>query len=131
MKGDSGPIYRGAHAWWCCVTRGSLICHVAPQANPLRFAYLYSFLSLFSRLLSGAFWCSKWVMRGTVGKLEKSTFQRYQVFMNRSLNKKVMAPGSRGVWDVFLRFSDEDSSQTGDVTGEPRVACRNWSCSLS
>jgi hypothetical protein len=33
-----------------------------------------------------------------------------------------MAPGSRGVRAVFLRFSDEDSGQTGDVTSEPRVA---------
>ena len=44
---------------------------------------------------------------------------------------KVMAPKSRGVRAVFLRFSDEDSSQTGDATGELRVASHSWSCSLS
>jgi hypothetical protein len=111
--------------------RGNLICHVAPPANPPRFACLYSFLTRFSRQLLGAFWCSKWVMRGTVGKLEKSTFQRYKVCANRSSDGKVMAPGSRGVRAVFLRFSGEDSGQTGDATGEPRVASRSRSCSLS
>jgi hypothetical protein len=70
-------------------------------------------------------------MRGTVGNLEKSTFQRYQVYTNRSSNEKIMAPGSRGVRAIFLRFSSEDSSQTGDATGKLRVACRSWSCSLS
>jgi hypothetical protein len=45
--------------------------------------------------------------------------------MNRSSDGKVMAPGSRGVRAVFLRFSYEDSGQTGDVTGELRVACRS------
>ena len=42
-----------------------------------------------------------------------------------------MAPGSRGVGDVFVRFSDEDSGQTGDVIGEPRVPRRSWSHYLS
>ena len=42
-----------------------------------------------------------------------------------------MAPGSRGVRAIFSRFSDKDSGQTGDATGELRVASRSWSCSLS
>ena len=33
-----------------------------------------------------------------------------------------MAPGSMGVQIVFLCFSGEDSSQTEDISGEPRVA---------
>jgi hypothetical protein len=33
-----------------------------------------------------------------------------------------MAPGSRGVGAVFSHFSGEDSGQTGEATGEPRVA---------
>ena len=70
-------------------------------------------------------------MYGTIGNLEKYTFQRYQVFTNRSSVRKVMALGSRGVRAVFLRFSGEDSGQTGDVTGEPRVAHHNQSCTLS
>ena len=42
-----------------------------------------------------------------------------------------MAPRSQGVGDVFSRFSGENSGQMGDATGEPRVASRSWSCSLS
>ena len=42
-----------------------------------------------------------------------------------------MAPGIWGVRAVFSRFSGEDSGQTGEATGEPRVARCSWSCHLS
>jgi hypothetical protein len=42
-----------------------------------------------------------------------------------------MAPESRGVGAVFVRFSGEDSGQTGDAIGEPRVSRRSWSRYLS
>jgi hypothetical protein len=42
-----------------------------------------------------------------------------------------MAPGSRGVGAVFVHFSGEDSDQTGDAIGEPRVPRRSWSLYLS
>uniref|UniRef100_A0A2N9GIH8 Aminotransferase-like plant mobile domain-containing protein n=1 Tax=Fagus sylvatica TaxID=28930 RepID=A0A2N9GIH8_FAGSY len=42
-----------------------------------------------------------------------------------------MAPGSRGAGAVFVCFSGEDSGQTGDATGEPRVPRRSWSRHLS
>ena len=42
-----------------------------------------------------------------------------------------MAPGSRGVGAVFVYFSDEDSGQTGDALGEPRVPRRSRSHYLS
>uniref|UniRef100_A0A2N9E3X9 Uncharacterized protein n=1 Tax=Fagus sylvatica TaxID=28930 RepID=A0A2N9E3X9_FAGSY len=42
-----------------------------------------------------------------------------------------MAPGSRGAGAVFVCFSGEDSGQTGDATGEPRVARRSRSHYLS
>uniref|UniRef100_A0A2N9G624 Uncharacterized protein n=1 Tax=Fagus sylvatica TaxID=28930 RepID=A0A2N9G624_FAGSY len=42
-----------------------------------------------------------------------------------------MAPGSRGVGAVFVCFSGEDFGQTGDATGEPRVARRSRSRYLS
>ena len=42
-----------------------------------------------------------------------------------------MALGSRGIGAIFVLFSSEDSGQTGEATGEPRVASRSWSCSLS
>jgi hypothetical protein len=70
-------------------------------------------------------------MRDTVGKLGKSTFQRYNFCMNQSLDRKVMAPGSWGVRAVFSHFSGKDSGQTGDATGELRVVSCSWSCSLS
>jgi hypothetical protein len=70
-------------------------------------------------------------MRGTVGKLEKSTFQRYQDYANWSLDRKVMVPGTRVVQAVFLHFFGEDSSQAGDVIGEPRVAHHSRICPLS
>uniref|UniRef100_A0A2N9EDD4 Uncharacterized protein n=1 Tax=Fagus sylvatica TaxID=28930 RepID=A0A2N9EDD4_FAGSY len=70
-------------------------------------------------------------MQHIVGKLSTSTFQRYKVCTNRSSDERVMAPGSRGVGAVFARFSGEDSGQTGDATGEPRVPRRSWSRYLS
>jgi hypothetical protein len=42
-----------------------------------------------------------------------------------------MAPGSRGAGAVFVHFSDEDSGQTGDAIGEPRVPRRSRSRYLS
>ena len=42
-----------------------------------------------------------------------------------------MAPGSWGAGAVFVCFSGEDSGQTGEATGEPRVPRRSWSCNLS
>ena len=72
-----------------------------------------------------AFWYLKWVMQGIVGKLEKSTFQQYKVCVNWSLDGKVMSPGSRVVRAIFLHFSGEVSGETGDATGEPRVASRS------
>ena len=51
--------------------------------------------------------------------------------MNRSSDERVMAPGSRVVGAVFMHFSDEDSGQTGDALGEPRVPRRSRSSYLS
>jgi hypothetical protein len=42
-----------------------------------------------------------------------------------------MTPRSWGVGAVFACFSGEDSGQTGEATGEPRVSCRSWSRHLS
>uniref|UniRef100_A0A2N9IRL7 Aminotransferase-like plant mobile domain-containing protein n=1 Tax=Fagus sylvatica TaxID=28930 RepID=A0A2N9IRL7_FAGSY len=42
-----------------------------------------------------------------------------------------MAPGSWGAGAVFVCFSGEDSGQSGDATGEPRVPRRSWSRHLS
>uniref|UniRef100_A0A2N9HF55 Uncharacterized protein n=1 Tax=Fagus sylvatica TaxID=28930 RepID=A0A2N9HF55_FAGSY len=69
--------------------------------------------------------------RHIAGKLSTSSFQRYKVCANRSSDERVMAPGSRGVGAVFVLFSGEDSDQTGDAIGEPRVPRRSWSRYLS
>jgi hypothetical protein len=70
-------------------------------------------------------------MHHIFGKLSTSTFQQCKVCANRSSDERVTAPGSWGAGAVFSRFSDEDSSQTGEATGEPRVARRSWSFHLS
>ena len=109
-------------------------CHVAILSATWqirRILIRVPFLTRFSRPILEAFWYSKWVMRHTVGKPQISTFQRYKFYMNRSSDEKFMALGSRVIWAVFSRFSSEDSDQTGEATGEPRVASCSWSCSIS
>jgi hypothetical protein len=70
-------------------------------------------------------------MQHIVEKLSMSTFQRYKFCANRSSDERVMAPGSRGAGAIFVCFSGEDSGQTGDATGKPRVVRRRRSCYLS
>ena len=70
-------------------------------------------------------------MHNIVGKLSTSSFQRYKVYVNRSPDERVMAPGSWGVGAVFVHFSDEDSRQTGGALGEQRVPRRSRSRYLS
>uniref|UniRef100_A0A2N9H701 Aminotransferase-like plant mobile domain-containing protein n=1 Tax=Fagus sylvatica TaxID=28930 RepID=A0A2N9H701_FAGSY len=70
-------------------------------------------------------------MQHIAGKLSTSSFQRYEVYMNRSSDERVMAPGSRGIGAVFVHLSGEDSDQMGDAFGKPRVPRRSWSRYLS
>jgi hypothetical protein len=111
--------------------RGILIRHATPPPNPYRFLRTYPFLTQFSRAVLGVFRYSKWVIQHIFGKLLTSTFQRYKVYMNRSSNGRVMTPRSWGARAVFACFSGEDSSQTGEATGKPRVAHCSWSRHLS
>ena len=115
----------------CSLPRGDLIRHAAPPPNPPRFSRTYRFSTWFLGQLLEAFWYSKWVMQHAVRNLAMSTFQQYKVRTNQSLDGRVMAPRSRGVRNVFSRFSNDDSGQMGEATGEPRVASRSWSYSLS
>uniref|UniRef100_A0A2N9J3G1 Uncharacterized protein n=1 Tax=Fagus sylvatica TaxID=28930 RepID=A0A2N9J3G1_FAGSY len=69
--------------------------------------------------------------RHIFGKLSTSSFQRYKVYANRSSDERVMAPGSRSAGAVFVCFSGKDFGQTGDATGEPRVASHSRSRHLS
>uniref|UniRef100_A0A2N9F3G0 RNase H type-1 domain-containing protein n=1 Tax=Fagus sylvatica TaxID=28930 RepID=A0A2N9F3G0_FAGSY len=86
---------------------------------------------LLAQLVLEVFRNSKWVMQHIAGKLSTSSFQRYKVCTNRSSDERVMAPGSRGIGAVFVHFSGEDSGQTGDAIGEPRVPRRSRSRYLS
>jgi hypothetical protein len=115
----------------CSLPRGDLIRHTAPPPNPPRFLRAFCFLTRFWGAILEAFWCSIWVMQHIFGKLATSTFQRYNICTNRRTDERVMAPGSRGVRDVFSHFSGEDSGQTREATGEPRVSRCSWSCHLS
>uniref|UniRef100_A0A2N9I5F5 Uncharacterized protein n=1 Tax=Fagus sylvatica TaxID=28930 RepID=A0A2N9I5F5_FAGSY len=58
-------------------------------------------------------------------------FPTVRSLLNRSSDERVMAPGSRGIGAVFVHLSGEDSDQTGDAFGEPRVPRRSWSRYLS
>uniref|UniRef100_A0A2N9IN29 Transmembrane protein n=1 Tax=Fagus sylvatica TaxID=28930 RepID=A0A2N9IN29_FAGSY len=121
------------HATWrmmmpcepCSCHVAVLSFHASPPLNLPRFSRTYPFLIRFSRAVLEVFRNSKWVMQHIVGKLSMSTFQWYKFYMNRSLDERVMAPGSRGAEAVFACFSGEDSGQTGEATGEPRVARRS------
>ena len=105
--------------------------HASTYPNFPRFSCAYPFLTRFSRAVLEVFQNSKWVMQHIAGKLSTSYFQRYKFCVNRSSDERVMAPGSRGVGVVFVHFSDEDSGQTGDAIGEPRVPRRSRSRYLS
>jgi hypothetical protein len=145
MRGGEGWFYRGRArgarhhgARRVMIARLAFACHMAilsfhasPPSDPPQFSCAYPFLTRFSRAVLEVFQNSKWVMQHIAGNLSMSSFQRYKVCTNRSSEERVMAPGSRGVGAVFVRFSNEDSGQTGDAIGESRVPRRSWSRYLS
>ena len=88
----------------CCVRSLSLSASAAPPRSYLFGSkFMTAFYHFFSGKLLEVFRCPKYVMLGTVGNLKMSSFQWYPI--NRSLDEKVMAPGSKGVQAVFLCFS--------------------------
>uniref|UniRef100_A0A2N9HY70 Uncharacterized protein n=1 Tax=Fagus sylvatica TaxID=28930 RepID=A0A2N9HY70_FAGSY len=115
--------------WYCHVA--VLSFHASSSLESSSISVRVPFFIRFSGAVLEVFRNSKWVMRHIVGKLSTSSFQRYKVCANRSSDEGVMAPGSRGVGAVFVHFSDEDSGQTGDAIGEPRVPRRSRSHYLS
>uniref|UniRef100_A0A2N9FVJ7 Integrase catalytic domain-containing protein n=1 Tax=Fagus sylvatica TaxID=28930 RepID=A0A2N9FVJ7_FAGSY len=115
--------------WYCHVA--VLSFHASSSLESSSISVRVPFFIRFSGAVLEVFWNSKWVMRHIVGKLSTSSFQRYKVCANRSSDEGVMAPGSRGVGAVFVHFSGEDSGQTGDAIGEPRVPRRSRSHYLS
>ena len=117
------------HACTCHVA--ILSFHASPPPNPPRFSCAYPFLIQFFRAVLEVFRCSKRVMQHIVGKLSTSSFQWYKFCVNRSSDEGVMALESRGARAIFVCFSCEDSGQTGDASGEPRVPRCSWSLYLS
>ena len=145
LKGGCGWFYRGAgtpRAASCraarddaargvCLPHGDLI---PPRQHLSESSLVFvrvSFFDQFSRAVLGVFRNSNGVMQHIFGKLLTSSFQRYKVCANQSSDERVMAPRSRGIGAVFVHFSDEDSGQTGDAFGEPRVPRRSRSRYLS
>uniref|UniRef100_A0A2N9I1T8 Uncharacterized protein n=1 Tax=Fagus sylvatica TaxID=28930 RepID=A0A2N9I1T8_FAGSY len=126
------------HARRMTVLRELWYCHVAVlsfhASQPLESSSIsvrVPFFIRFSGAVLEVFRNSNWVMRHIVGKLSTSSFQRCKVCANRSSDEGVMAPGSRGIGAVFVHSSGEDSGQTGDAIGEPRVPRRSRSHYLS
>jgi hypothetical protein len=145
MRGGRGLIYRractrGAPSWRAArddgaprvrLPRGILIHPRQQLLESSSVSVHVSFLTRYSGAVLEVFRTSKWVIQNIFGKLSTFSFQRYKVCANRSSDERVMALGSRGVGAVFVQFSDEDSGQTRDAIGEPRVPRRSWSRYLS
>ena len=104
----------------CGVRPLSLSANAAPPQSYFSSKILTAFYIFFKTAFYG-YLVLKTGHSWYIGKIENYSFQRYHVRSNRSSDERVMAPGSKGVRAVFLYLSDEDSGQTGDVTGEPRV----------
>uniref|UniRef100_A0A2N9G1R5 Uncharacterized protein n=1 Tax=Fagus sylvatica TaxID=28930 RepID=A0A2N9G1R5_FAGSY len=114
----SKEFLRAASKWQC------LIRHAAPPpANPEALAVLFLMPSSNAPRAHGSTFLSRGDSALEGGVLEAR--------FRRSLDEQVMAPGSRGARAIFSCFSGEDSSQTGEATGELRVARRSWICHLS
>ena len=111
--------------------RGDLILHASPYPNLPRFSCTYPFLTDFQ----GQFWGSFGTQNGSSSISSESSrrrlsndikFTRIGVRM-----RELWLPEVGGVGAVSVCFSGEDSGQTGEVLGEPRVPCRSRSRYLS
>uniref|UniRef100_A0A2N9EXW6 Uncharacterized protein n=1 Tax=Fagus sylvatica TaxID=28930 RepID=A0A2N9EXW6_FAGSY len=112
--------------------RGSLILPRQPPSNPPRFSRART---LFDPIFEGSFGGLSGTQNGScrhiVGKLSTSSFQRYKVLQIGVRTRELWLP-EVGVSELFLcTFSGEDSGQTGDAIGEPRVPRRSRSRHLS
>uniref|UniRef100_A0A2N9FC89 Uncharacterized protein n=1 Tax=Fagus sylvatica TaxID=28930 RepID=A0A2N9FC89_FAGSY len=92
-------------------------------------------VSFFDPIFEGQFWRSSGTQNGSCSISSESSRRPLSngiKFAQIGVRTRgVMAPGSRGVGAVFVHFSGEDSGQTGDAIGEPRVPRRSWSRYLS
>uniref|UniRef100_A0A2N9EEQ2 Uncharacterized protein n=1 Tax=Fagus sylvatica TaxID=28930 RepID=A0A2N9EEQ2_FAGSY len=134
MRGGGGLIYRGARhdcAWRVMVAR--LAC--TPPKTAVCTSSILARVSFFDPIFEGQFWRSSGTQNGSCSISPESSRRPLSNDINFARigvrTRGVMAPGSRGVGAVFVHFSGEDSDQTGDAIGEPRVPRRSWSHYLS
>jgi hypothetical protein len=145
-EGGCGLIYRRActpRAASCHAPRGDDAVRrvrlprgglIHPCQHLSESSSVFARVSFFDPIFKGSFGGLPELKMGHVAYRRKAldvSFQQYKVCTNRSSDERVMAPGSQGVGAVFVCFSGEDSGQTGDAIGEPRVPRRSWSRHLS
>uniref|UniRef100_A0A2N9HS50 Aminotransferase-like plant mobile domain-containing protein n=1 Tax=Fagus sylvatica TaxID=28930 RepID=A0A2N9HS50_FAGSY len=115
--------------WYCHVA--VLSFHASSSSNPPRFPCAYPFLSDFR----GQFWRSSGTQNGSCGISSESSRRPLSndiKFARIGVRTRELWLPEVGVSELFLcTSSDEDSGQTGDAIGEPRVPRRSRSHYLS
>ena len=91
--------------------------------------------TLFRPDFQGSFWRSSGAQNGSCGILSESSRSLLSNDIRFALigvqTEELWLPKVRVSELFFSHFSGEDSGQTGEATGEPRIASCSWSCSLS
>uniref|UniRef100_A0A2N9GRI8 DUF7745 domain-containing protein n=1 Tax=Fagus sylvatica TaxID=28930 RepID=A0A2N9GRI8_FAGSY len=115
--------------WYCHVA--VLSFHASSPSNPPRFPCAYPFLSDFR----GQFWRSSGTQNGSCGISSESSRRPLSndiKFARIGVRTRELWLPEVGVSELFfVHSSDEDSGQTGDAIGEPRVPRRSRSHYLS
>uniref|UniRef100_A0A2N9EUA6 Uncharacterized protein n=1 Tax=Fagus sylvatica TaxID=28930 RepID=A0A2N9EUA6_FAGSY len=115
--------------WYCHVA--VLSFHASSPSNPPRFPCAYPFLSDFR----GQFWRSSGTQNGSCGISSESSRRPLSndiKFARIGVRTRELWLPEVGVSELFLcTLSGEDSGQTGDAIGEPRVPRRSRSHYLS
>uniref|UniRef100_A0A2N9J798 Uncharacterized protein n=1 Tax=Fagus sylvatica TaxID=28930 RepID=A0A2N9J798_FAGSY len=115
--------------WYCHVA--VLSFHASSSSNPPRFPCAYPFLPDFR----GQFWRSSGTQNGSCGISSESSRRPLSndiKFARIGVRTRELWLPEVGVSELFLcTVSDEDSGQTGDAIGEPRVPRRSRSRYLS
>uniref|UniRef100_A0A2N9HYK2 Uncharacterized protein n=1 Tax=Fagus sylvatica TaxID=28930 RepID=A0A2N9HYK2_FAGSY len=115
--------------WYCHVA--VLSFHASSSSNPPRFPCAYPFLSDFR----GQFWRSSGTQNGSCGISSESSRRPLSndiKFARIGVRTRELWLPEVGVSELFLcTFPDEDSGQTGNAIGEPRVPRRSRSHYLS
>uniref|UniRef100_A0A2N9HQY5 Uncharacterized protein n=1 Tax=Fagus sylvatica TaxID=28930 RepID=A0A2N9HQY5_FAGSY len=133
MKGGRVRFYRRSY----CSSRATVHVRATVPATwrfAWKFARAHSFLTRFSKGNFGGLLVLKMGHAAYRRKapdvlLSNGKISLHGIGVRR---KKLWLPEVGVVWSCFfVHFSGEDSGQTGDATGEPRVPRRSWSRHLS